>query len=182
MYSGQQKNAFNDLSNVVVDALISNAFRARVGHSGGLAYPSIRYGAWTIAMMWDDGFGWSCYDYEKIGGPHWHWFLSSNLDNFGRAYATGVSLRLFAEPGNPKLIEFVMRYVCHDPCRLPYALCTPNFVCPSCSGDWNRPQYESEVMGKFSTPLVKLEPDSANEPSEEWNHEDMMLIFGTVSD
>lgn len=182
MYSDDQKKAFKDLSTTVVESLKSLDYDARVGQASGIAYPAIRYGAWTIALQWDDGLGWACNTFEKIGGPHWHWFLTSKMDNFGVSYATGISLRLFWDPANPKLIEYVMRYVCYDPCRLPYALCTPEFICPSCSGDWDNPQDEPGVIGKFMSPLIRLEPDSAIETMEDWNQDEVMLVFGPPHD
>ena len=177
LYTEDQKSHFKRVSQETVDLLNSLGYKAKVGTQQGLSYPAVREGAWTLALLWDDGKGWSCPGYSKFPGPHWHWFLSSNLENFGVSYATGISLRLVVDPFNPQLISFVMRFVLSDPCRVPHAGRTPNFLCPDCGGDWDLPQQEPGVFGKFMSPLVTLSVTEGSVDPEGWDPVALNMAF-----
>lgn len=177
VYSDEQKSQFRILADDAVKRLKDLGLQARVGVQNGLPYPSLREGAWTIAMLWDDAKGWSCPGYSQFPGPHWHWFLSSNLENFGVSYATGISKPLLLEPDNSALLSYVMRFVLTDPCRIPFAASTPNFQCPDCAGDWDIAQNEPGVFGKFLSPLVKLEVTPGSIDPEGWDPGTLSMAF-----
>jgi len=177
LYSEEQKRQFKQVAEETVNLLNNVGYEARVGSQQGLSYPSVREGAWTLAMLWDDGKGWSCPGYLKFPGPHWHWFLTPNLENFGVSYATGISLRLLVDPFNANLISFIMRFVLSDPCRVPHAGRTPNFLCPDCAGDWEISQAEPGVTGKFLTPLVALKVTEGSVDPEGWDAVALNMAF-----
>ena len=57
LYTEDQKSHFKRVSQETVDLLNSLGYKAKVGTQQGLSYPAVREGAWTLAMLWDDGKG-----------------------------------------------------------------------------------------------------------------------------
>ena len=177
MYTDEQKSLFKLTAEKTVNNLIEVGLNAKVGSKNGLAYPSVRMGKWTLALQWDDGFGWSCPAYEIKKNPHWHWFLTPNLENFKVSYATGMSAKLFAFPHNSVYISGVMRFVAGDPCRIPYSHCTPKFMCPECSDSWDITQNDESVFGRFMSPLKKMEVTPNSTALEGWDTNAVSIVF-----
>jgi hypothetical protein len=71
----------------------------------------------------------------------------------------------------------VMRFVLSDPCRVPHAARTPNFLCPDCGGDWDLPQEEPGVFGKFMSPLVALTVTEGSVDPEGWDPVALGMAF-----
>jgi len=175
--SEQEIRDIQVISEGVVNLLNELGLDARVGKSQGVPYPSVREGAWSVYLMWDHGAGWTCQAYERIG-PHWHWFISSNIENFGSSYASGFSAALLSQPNNWELMSYMIRFILIDPCRIPYAFSTPEFKCPECSGDWGIAQKEEGVFGKFATPLIPLMTTPGSFDPDDWNLESVKIAFG----
>ncbi len=169
-----------ELSEEVVFFLKKAGLSARVGKSQGVSYPVAKEGKWNACLLWDHASGWSCPGYSKLGGPHWHWFLTPSMEFTGYSYATGVSLRAFQEPRNPGLLSAVIRFVLSDPCRLPHAASTPEFQCPDCLGDWDIAQQEFGVIGKFLTPLKKLSVSPGSVDPDGWDPKAIEIAFGNT--
>ena len=170
--------ASTDLSSEVVALLKKAGHNAKVGKSGGLSYPSAKEGVWSACLLWDFGSGWSCPGYKKFGGPHWHWFLTTNMEFTGRSYATGISLRAMQDPSNPGLLSSIIRFVLSDPCRLPMAASTPDFKCPDCLGEWDEVQIEPSVFGKFRSELKPLLVSPGSVDPEGWDSKAIEIAFG----
>jgi len=173
--------SLRDLESVCTEAvtlLISRGHKARVGKNSGMAYPAIKRGVWTVALLLDTGFGWKCPLYDSIGQPHWDWFMTSNMDMVDVGVAYGLAYELLGKAKSPDLISRSLEYILMYPCRVPNNRCSEKFECPRCYGDWDTKISDPGTIGRAFNFEWSLYPESGTVEPEGWDDSEARLLFG----
>jgi hypothetical protein len=173
--------SIEDLRNTCTEAvaiLTEKGYKARVGKSGRMTYPAVKKGVWTAALILDTGLGWACPLYDAINAPHWDWFLTTNMDMFNVAVASGLGWGLLGKGKSPEVVARTLEYILMDPCRLPNNNCSPNFECLECDLDWDTKISDMGIIGRAFNLEFSLYPEEGTFAPAGWNEVEAKILFG----
>jgi hypothetical protein len=148
------------IKNAVVEAvekLKSYGLEAKVGKKGDRLYPLIREGRWSSALQWDDAQGSACDAYSRFGRPHWDFYYAPNLDKWAVEYLYALPAPIMDMKIGAAPLVAALLTGWSDPCRIPYALTTPGFVCPVCADTLDDSQKRDPLSSNFEM-FPKLVP------------------------
>ena len=160
------------------EILISSGHDARIGQRSGMAYPLVKKGVWTIALLLDTGRGWACPNHQVIQRPHWDWFLTTNMDMVDVSIMTGLPIALLRKTKSPELLAATIESSIDDPCRIPNGRCSKEFKCPQCVLGWDRKNIEKGVVGRSFLDEWSVEPTEGSIPSLNYDQGKLELLFG----
>jgi hypothetical protein len=173
--------SLEDLRNTCRDAvaiLTDKGYTARVGKNGKMSYPAVKKGVWTAALLLDTGYGWACPIYDVINAPHWHWFLTTNMDMFDVGVASGLAWGLLGNGKSAETVALTLEYILMDPCRIPNNNCSPNFECLECDLDWDTRISDVGTIGRGFNLEFSLYPEEGSTPPNGWNEAQAKILFG----
>jgi hypothetical protein len=173
----QGKEAFNEVCMNSVEILKSKDHKSRVGKSNGDPYPVVQKGIWRAALLLDTGLGWTCPYFEHVKSPHWDWFLTPTMEMTNVALMSGLPWGLLFDLESPKLIAATLEFLISDPCRIPWASCSANFLCPRCESDWETKVEEIGIVGRSFNLEWVVEPTENTGDPDGWNWDIVTRLF-----